>query len=227
MAAMMMAAARRMKLSNLLFLYKKQRPAIARPAGAGLFILSLIFLGLGLGCSAPPAATPAPGGAVTVSPPATLPASPAPSTLAPTLTATLFRLASPSSAPSPTAAERPATATPACQDGLRFLADITVPDGTIVSPGEAIDKQWQVENSGTCNWNESYRLRRISGPPLDAPDEQALYPARSSTQAVIRVLLVAPPDPGTYRSAWQAYSPQGEAFGDPIYVEILVSSGSP
>jgi hypothetical protein len=102
-----------------------------------------------------------------------------------------------------------------------------VPDGTIVAPGEVIDKQWQVENSGTCNWNERYRLRRISGPALGAPDEQALYPARGGTQAVIRIQLVAPPDPGTYRSAWQAYNPQGEPFGDPIYVEILVSAASP
>ena len=139
----------------------------------------------------------------------------------------LFRLASPSTAPTSTEAPRLPTPTPACQDGLRYLADITVPDGSIVSPGEAIDKQWQVVNSGTCNWNERYWLRRISGPPLDSLDEQALYPARGGTQAVIRVLLVAPPDPGTYRSAWQAYNPQGEPFGDPIFVEILVSSTSP
>jgi hypothetical protein len=57
---------------------------------------------------------------------------------------------------------------------LRFLADITIPDGTIVAPGETLDKQWQVENSGSCNWNERYRLRRISGPALSAPDEQPL-----------------------------------------------------
>jgi hypothetical protein len=122
---------------------------------------------------------------------------------------------------------RLATPTPACQDGLRFLVDITVPDGTIVAPGDRIDKQWQVENSGTCNWDGRYRLRRISGPALQAPDEQALYPARSGTQAVIRILLVAPAEPGTYRSAWQAYDPLGQPFGDPIFVEILVSSAGP
>jgi hypothetical protein len=110
---------------------------------------------------------------------------------------------------------------------LRYLADITIPDGAIVAPGETIDKQWQVENNGSCNWNERYSLRRISGPPLDAPDEQALYPARSGTQVVIRILLVAPAEPGTYRSAWQAYNPQGEPFGDPIYVEFLVSTAGP
>jgi hypothetical protein len=222
MAAKTKAAAQRMKL-NL-----KTGLAPARQVGASsFFILSVLFLGLCLGCSAPPESLSTSTPADITRLPASPPASPAPPTPILTPTATLFRLASPSPTTSPTPAVRPPTATPACQDGLRFLADITVPDGTIVAPGETIDKQWQVENSGTCNWNERYSLRRISGPPLNAPDQQALYPARSGTQVVIRILLVAPTEPGTYRSAWQAYNPQGDPFGDPIYVEILVSSGSP
>ena len=215
-----MAAARRMKPNLKLAL------APARRAGASLFFLCILLTGFSLSCNAPPAAdltaTARPGSQITPSPASPLLATPA---LSPS--ATLFRLASPSPTASPTPADRPPSATPACQDGLRYLADVTVPDGTIVAPGESIDKQWQVENSGSCNWNEDYRLRRISGPSLDAPDEQALYPARSGTQAVIGLLLVAPNEPGTYRSAWQAYTPQGTPFGDPIYVEILVSSGSP
>ena len=217
----MKAAARRMKPD----LTPGWAPA--RRVGAHLLILCVLFLGFCLGCSASLPGQTTPAGGVTALPPATALVSPAAPTHAVTPTTTLFRLASPSPTSSPTAAFRPPTATPACQDGLRFLADITVPDGTIVAPGESIDKQWQVENSGTCNWNERYRLRRISGPSLEAPDEQALYPARSGTPAVVRILLVAPSEPGTYRSAWQAYNPQGEPFGDPIYVEILVSSASP
>ena len=200
--------------------------APARRVGASLFLLCMLLSGFSLSCNAPPAVgstvTPGPDPGAT-----SIPAGPLPLTPALSPSATLFRLASPSPTTSPTPADRPPSATPTCQDGLRYLADITVPDGAIVTPGESIDKQWQVENSGSCNWNERYLLRRISGPPLDAPDEQALYPARSGTQAVIRIILVAPNEPGTYRSAWQAYNPLGEPFGDPIYVEILVSSGGP
>lgn len=195
--------------------------------GAPLWLTFALFLLLGLGCNAPAGRSATPAQAVVTQPVTAAPASPAPPTLAITPTATQFRLASPTPQPSPTPPPRPPTATPVCQDGLRFLADITIPDGTIVAPGETLDKQWQVENSGSCNWNERYRLRRISGPALDAPEEQALYPARSGTQAIIRILLVAPTEPGTYRSAWQAYNPQGEPFGDPIFVEILVSSSRP
>lgn len=203
------------------------RFALAFPAGANLFVICSLFLGFCLGCSAPPAVQAPPAETATGGAPAAAPVSPAPPTRSLNPTATLFRLASPSPTTSPTEAFRLPSPTPVCEDGLRFLADITVPDGTIVAPGESIDKQWQVENSGSCNWNERYSLRRISGPPLDTPDEQALYPARSGAQAVIRILLVAPAEPGSYRSAWQAYNPLGEPFGDPIYVEILVSSVGP
>jgi len=66
-------------------------------------------------------------------------------------------------------------------------------------------------------------LRLIAGEALGAPTEQALYPARAGAQATLRILFRAPSEPGTYHSAWQAYNPQGEAFGDPIYIEIVVS----
>lgn len=139
-------------------------------------------------------------------------------------TATLFRLPT----NTPTATIVPVTpfpsATPICQDGLLFIEDLTIPDGTLVAPGEMIDKRWKVANSGSCNWDGRYRLRRISGPNLGIADEQALFPARAGGEAIIRMILTAPSDPGTYRSAWQAYNPLGEPFGDPIFVEIIVAS---
>ena len=45
------------------------------------------------------------------------------------------------------------TATPTCSDWLTFVEDLTIPDGTSVIPGSVLDKRWQVENSGTCNWD--------------------------------------------------------------------------
>jgi len=111
---------------------------------------------------------------------------------------------------------------PQCTNDLRFLQDLTIPDDSSVAPGSELDKQWLVENNGTCNWDHAYRLRLIAGPGLAAPAEQALYPARSGTQAIIRILFTAPAIAGTYRSAWQAYDPQGNNFGDPIFIEIIV-----
>ena len=117
--------------------------------------------------------------------------------------------------------------TPACTNVLTFLEDLTIPDGTITHPGEALDKRWLVQNNGSCNWNDQYRLKLISGPELGVPEEQALYPARSGTQAIIRILFTTPELTGLQRSAWQAFSPQGEAFGDPFYIEVQVETPAP
>ncbi len=119
------------------------------------------------------------------------------------------------------------TPTVDCQADLRFISDVTVPDGTAVSPGQVIDKRWQVKNTGTCNWDERYRLQLVAGQELGAPKAQALVPALSGVKAIIRIVFTAPPDLGTYRSAWQAFDPQGEPFGDPIYIDILVVSPAP
>ncbi|MBN2149327.1 MAG: hypothetical protein JW726_18210 [Anaerolineales bacterium] len=119
------------------------------------------------------------------------------------------------------------TPPPSCTNNLGYIEDLTVPDGTVVQPGETLDKGWLVENSGTCNWNEGYRVRLVSGPDLGAPTEQALFPARSGTQAIIHILFSAPSAPGLYQSAWQAYDPQQNAFGDPFFIQIVVGGPSP
>jgi len=110
-----------------------------------------------------------------------------------------------------------------CQDNLTFLNDLTIQDGTVVTSLATMDKRWEVENSGTCNWNAGYRIRLIAGPEMGAQKEQALYPARSGTRATIRLLFQAPTEVGSFRSAWQAFNAQGEAFGDPFFIDITVS----
>jgi hypothetical protein len=66
-------------------------------------------------------------------------------------------------------------------------------------------------------------LRLIAGSDLGSPSELALYPARSSTQVEIRILFTAPEEAGAHRSAWQAYAPDGEPFGDQIFIDIVVA----
>jgi hypothetical protein len=134
-----------------------------------------------------------------------------PPTIVPTITPT----------PEPT---HPPTGVPqlSCNDNLTYVNDLTIPDGTQVVPQATLDKRWEVDNTGTCNWSEKYTLRLVSGDSLGAPEQQALYPARSGTRATIRLVLSAPEDKGKYHSVWQAYNPDGQPFGDPIYIDIEV-----
>ncbi len=109
-----------------------------------------------------------------------------------------------------------------CSNNLKFVQDLTVPDDTVITVGTVFDKQWLVQNSGTCNWNSDYRLKHIGGGVLSAPEEMALYPARAGTQATIQIHFTAPFTEGVYESAWQAFDVDGNSFGDPIYVRITV-----
>ena len=109
-----------------------------------------------------------------------------------------------------------------CVNDLTFIEDLTIPDNMFATFGLALDKQWLVENSGTCHWNSAYRLRNIGGAALGAPEEIALYPARAGTQATLRILFTAPFTEGVYESAWQAIDANGNLFGDPIYIRIAV-----
>lgn len=115
-----------------------------------------------------------------------------------------------------------ATPTPTCTNVLIFLSDITIPDGSVVSPGEKLDKQWQLQNNGSCNWDSSYQVRLIAGPEMGVDSDQALYPARSGIEFPFRMVFTAPDEPGAYRSAWQAYDSSGTAFGDPFFIDIVV-----
>lgn len=112
--------------------------------------------------------------------------------------------------------------TPACTDDLQFVSDVTIPDNTIVAPGSSLDKQWLVQNNGTCNWDARYRLRLVSGDPLGASPEEALFPARAGTQATLRILFTAPQADGEYVSEWQAFDVSGIPFGESFVIKIVV-----
>ena len=122
----------------------------------------------------------------------------------------------------PTATRGPATPTPPCVDNLQFLEDVTIPDGTVAQVGQVLDKRWRVENAGTCNWDSQYRIQLIAGSLMGAATEQVLFPARGGTEVEIQIQFVVPDESGLLRSAWQAFNPQGEAFGDPVFIEISI-----
>jgi hypothetical protein len=114
------------------------------------------------------------------------------------------------------------TPTVICINGLTFISDVTIPDLSIVSAGSPLDKQWLVQNSGSCNWDSSYRMRLVAGDALGASPEQALYPARAGMQANLRIIFTAPMIQGEYFSEWQAFDGQGVPFGESFFIKVIV-----
>jgi len=184
-----------------------QRTTVAKPVRAGLLIALFAVLSVGSqGCTLRPVQRSAPDSIQST----------------PFMAPTPLPQSTPTNIPSQATLPRP-TPTTVCTDGLTYLSDLTVPDGSMIQPGASIDKRWEVKNSGTCNWEAGYSLRLIAGSDLGAVPDQALIPARSETNLVIRLVFLAPLEPGNYRSAWQAHNPAGQPFGDPIYMEITVA----
>ena len=66
----------------------------------------------------------------------------------------------PQPAKAPTATPVPAgTPTPApCTNGTGYgnPLDLTVPDDTIMQPGQTFEKRWRIVNVGTCEWAAGY-----------------------------------------------------------------------
>jgi hypothetical protein len=124
--------------------------------------------------------------------------------------------------PIPTAGSTSSLNSPGCVDDLTFINDLNYPDETNVSHGSIIQKQWIVQNSGTCTWTTGYTVRNVDGPSMSATPSQALTSAVPGSQVTIAITFIAPTQPGEYKSSWQAYNPGGEAFGKPFYIDIIV-----
>ncbi len=116
-----------------------------------------------------------------------------------------------------------------CIDDILFTADITVPDDTIMAPGQPFTKTWELLNNGTCAWGEDYSLVFVTGDQMGALDILPVGQVVEPGQTIeLSVTLVAPLEPGNYRSEWKLRNANGILFGigveadDPFWVQIVV-----
>ncbi len=109
-----------------------------------------------------------------------------------------------------------------CTNNLIFMGDLTYPDRTSVSPGQILEKKWKVRNAGSCDWGPEHRFRWAGGVELSTHKEFALFPAAAGSEAVVSILLTAPLASGEYISSFRAFSPRGVAFGDTLYIDVVV-----
>ena len=118
-------------------------------------------------------------------------------------------------------------------DRATFVSDVTIPDGTVFSPGAAFTKTWRLKNAGTCTWTTSYSLVFVGGEKMGGPDSSALPRTVAPGQTVdLSVNLTAPNISGNYRGYWQLKNASGAIFGigstanKPFWVDINVTGTS-
>lgn len=99
-------------------------------------------------------------------------------------------------------------------DRAQFVADVTVPDGSLFAPGATFDKIWRLKNIGTCTWTTSYAMVFGSGEKMGGPDSVPLPGAVEPGKTVdMLVHLTAPATVGSYRGYWKFQNANRVPFG--------------
>lgn len=125
--------------------------------------------------------------------------------------------------PIPTATQLPpsvtpvlptATNAPAPCDLAQFVADVNLPDYTPFSPGTRFTKTWRLKNTGSCYWTTAYSLVFVGGYAMT--DKTAIklpVTVRPGEMVDISADMVAPTQPGNYKSNWMLRNEADRVFG--------------
>jgi tetratricopeptide (TPR) repeat protein len=135
--------------------------------------------------------------------------------------------------PTPTSTAGPPTVPPSSCERAQFIADVTVPEGTVILPDATFTVTWRLKNVGSCAWSTSYQLVFVSGEQMGAPASTSFAQNVPVGQTVdISVNMTAPSAPGSYRGYWMFKDASGALFGTgaqanrPWWVDISVSDAS-
>lgn len=109
-----------------------------------------------------------------------------------------------------------------CVVGARLISDGPPANNSQIQPGTAFQKTWQVQNTGSCIWVNTYGLLNLSGGSLGAPSLSSIPYTVPNQTVTLTLNMVAPQQPGTYRSVWQLRAANGAVFGPQLATQIVV-----
>ncbi len=127
----------------------------------------------------------------------------------------------------------PSTPVAAGPDRVTYVADISIPDGTVLKASQSFKKTWRIRNTGTSTWGTGYKLVFVSGDPMSGPKEAPLASTVAPNTTIdISLDLISPADNGSYRGYWELKNASGTLFGlgtsadKPFWVDIVVKGAS-
>ncbi len=113
---------------------------------------------------------------------------------------------------------------------MALIRDVTVPSGTVMSPGQTFTKTWQIANTGTCSWLYSYSLVFGSGEKMSGNgyrlSSRINVPVPVGEWRQVSVEMQAPQQNGTYTGYWRIANGDGSAFGATLGVSIVVKKNA-
>jgi hypothetical protein len=113
-----------------------------------------------------------------------------------------------------------------CVDDAEYVADVTIPDGTTVRPGEPFVKTWQLRNTGTCTWDTTYSLRQLTGDSLLANEQitplaAAVAPNETVDVSVTLTLAADTPLAEARTAGFRLQNAGGGLFGEEVYAQVI------
>lgn len=145
-----------------------------------------------------------------------------------TATATEAVTATPEGTVQPTATVAPTnnpfetTPTQLLCDDAAWVGDVTVPDGTQMSPGQDFVKTWSVRNTGSCTWGTGYAPIFAFGERMGGIAEPLNGAVAPGELVEISVRFKAPSNTGEFSSTWRMANATNIPFGENIFVLIVV-----
>lgn len=109
---------------------------------------------------------------------------------------------------------------------LAFVADVTIPDNTSMTPGQKFTKTWRVRNNGTCAWEAGFKFNFTGGEAMGGSSISLQSAVAVGAETELTVQLTAPNTNGTYRGNWRMTNAAGTYFGDEVYVLIKVGGST-
>jgi hypothetical protein len=96
-------------------------------------------------------------------------------------------------------------------DDSVFVADVTIPDGTIVHANQTFEKIWEIRNNGCVIWENRRLQEDNTGASGLVPAEGRIEVPRTLPGSTVRlsVTFKAPPYPCTCESYWKMIGPDG------------------
>lgn len=131
----------------------------------------------------------------------------------------------PSETPVPTKTAGPPTPTALCY-GLVYIKDVTIKDGTAMTPGETFTKTWQVQNTGTCAWDVGFKFTLVGGDAMGGVILTLSKVVGPGDQVELSVPMTAPNKTGTVTGTWRMSTTDGTYFGDTLTVVINIGAAT-
>src|SRR5512133_3361524 len=126
--------------------------------------------------------------------------------------------------------ESASTSTGACKDSAVMIEDVTVPDNTVMTPGEKFTKTWRFMNNGKCNWS-GYTITFFAGDRMSTPNSVPVPATDAGKTVDVSVDLIAPATDGSYTGFYILKNDKGETLPVGIeqsfWLKILIGNVTP